>query len=78
MDTEKVTIELPKPVMDFIRALSAFDREAVDHFLQRELLCSVESAVQELDGPWVDKLASKYGLTEILEDLKAGWRDAKQ
>lgn len=60
---EKVTIELPKPIMDFLRVFY----EKPETYLKRAILCGVKA---DLDSgeTFVEDLSKKHGLTPFLEN----------
>jgi len=65
-ETVKLTLEVPKGVIDFLSDLFKFsgDPQPVNEFLAEELVGSVRSILEGLPNTWFDrdKLLERYGL----------------
>ena len=67
-ETVKLTLEVPKGVMDFVTDLFKFSGEtqSIEEFLAKELTGSVRSILEDLPTTWFDRdtLLKRYGLDE--------------
>ena len=66
----KVEINIPKQIVDFVRALAEFSGFDFEWFWQRELIDTIKSIIECISGPYVDSewLIRRYNLEEILKD----------
>jgi hypothetical protein len=64
--TVKITLEVPKGIIDFVTDLLKFsgEEQPVDEFLAEELVGSVRSILEGLPNTWFDRdrLLERYGL----------------
>jgi hypothetical protein len=67
-ETVKLTLELPKGVVDFASDLLKFggSEQSVEEFLAEELTGDVRSILEDLPTGWFDreKLLQRYGLNK--------------
>jgi hypothetical protein len=65
-ETVRVTLEVPKGVVDFVSDLFRLSgkEQPVEEFLAEELVGSVKSLLKDLPTTWFDsdKLLERYGL----------------
>ena len=64
--TVKITLEVPKGIVDFVTDLFKFscEEQPVEEFLAEELVGSVKSILEGLPNTWFDerKILERYGL----------------
>ena len=65
-ETVRLTLEVPKGIVDFVTDLFKFscEEQPVEEFLAEELVGSVRSILEGLPNTWFDrdKLLERYGL----------------
>ena len=66
MTTVKITLEVPKGVIDFLKEFFKFSGydEPIEEFLSNELLGSVKSILGDLPNTWfnAEDILKRYGL----------------
>jgi hypothetical protein len=66
--TLKVTIQVSRPILDFLKAYCKFNREPIELFLARELHATVQNVVDQPDNWFSGKRLGKvYGLEKVLD-----------
>ena len=70
MEYVEVRVRVPKPIVDFVKALVEFSGFDFEAFWERELVNTVHSIISAISGPYVDseRLIERYGLREVLKD----------
>ena len=67
-ETVKLTLDVPKGIVDFVTDLFKFsgEEQPLEEFLAEELVGSVKSILGDLPNSWFDrdKLLERYGLDE--------------
>jgi hypothetical protein len=70
-ETVKLTLEVPKGIIDFVMDLFKFsgEEQSIEEFLTDELVGSVKSILHDLPNTWfdVDKILERYGLADTAE-----------
>jgi len=70
MEYVEVRVRVPKPIVDFVKALVEFSGFDFEAFWERELVNTVHSIISTISGPYLDtkRLIKRYGLNEVLND----------
>lgn len=67
IEIEKVTIEVPKPIMDFLKAIELNSKQ----YLQRSLLEVIKSDIQNTSGIFgCSQIFQRYGLEDVFKAMK--------
>lgn len=65
VEKEKITIELPKNIMNFLRV---FFQNPEKEYLEHSVFCAIKADL-DCGEVFQEDLGGKYGLTKILEEF---------
>jgi hypothetical protein len=69
METEEITIKIPKPLAEFVKALCTFTKTTHEKFWTQELEDIVEQIRDESSmTPWISSASETYGLDKYFKE----------